>query len=152
MAKALGRASICSTYLTDKKYANQQLCQGHKKCHAESKDSNRKQSAGPYVPKYYDAKGKLVEMKKNSAKFMTVAGIRILFFNEESDEGYGIQLGEQMHRNNNYSLRAAIYQTGSSDPELVEVKKQMEEALLEAETRLLRDYLKMQFVLEELKD
>ena len=39
-------------------------------------------------------------------------------------------------------LRAAIYQTGVSDPELREIKRQMITVLEEAEKELLREYLK----------
>ena len=47
-----------------------------------------------------------------------------------------------MRRNKIYDLRAATYQTGVSDPELREIKRQMITALAEAERELLREYLK----------
>ena len=65
-------------------------------------------NAGPFIPKYFNDQGQLVEMKKNKI----------------------------------YDLRAAIYQTGVTDPELREIKRQMITALEEAEKELLRGYLK----------
>jgi len=99
-------------------------------------------NAGPFIPKYFNHQGQLVEMKKNSAKIETIAGISTLSFNEESDKGYYIRLDKDMRRNKIYDLRAAIYQTGVSDPELREIKRQMITALAEAERELLREYLK----------
>ena len=99
-------------------------------------------NAGPFVPKYFNYQGQLVEMKKNSAKIVTIDGIRTLAFNEESDKAYNIRLDRDMRRNKIYDLRAAIYQTGVSVPELREIKRQMITVLEEAEKELLRGYLK----------
>uniref|UniRef100_A0A175YLU9 Uncharacterized protein n=1 Tax=Daucus carota subsp. sativus TaxID=79200 RepID=A0A175YLU9_DAUCS len=99
-------------------------------------------NAGPFIPKYLNHKGQLVEMKKNSAKIVTIAGIRTLAFNEESDKAYNIKLDRDLRRNKIHDLRAAIYQTGVSDPELREIKRQMITVLEEAERELLRGYLK----------
>ena len=109
-------------------------------------------NAGPFVPKYFNDKGQLVEMKKNSAQLETVAGIRALMFNEESDKAYYIRLDKDMKRNKIYDLRAAIYQTGVSDPELREIKRQMIAALAEAEKELLREYLKTANGVYEVKE
>ncbi|KAL1804880.1 hypothetical protein ACET3Z_027948 [Daucus carota] len=98
-------------------------------------------NAGPFIPKYFNSQGQLVEMKKNSAKIETVAGVSALSFNEESDKGH-IMLNKDMKKNKIYDLRAAIYQTGVSNPELRDVKRQMVAALEEAEKELLRGYLK----------
>ncbi|KAL1818288.1 hypothetical protein ACET3Z_013157 [Daucus carota] len=99
-------------------------------------------NAGPFIPKYPNHKGQLVEMKKNSAKIETIGGIRTLAFNEESDKAYNIRLDRDLKKNKIYDLRAAIYQTGVSDPELREIKRQMITVLEEAEKELLRGYLK----------
>ncbi|KAK1400410.1 hypothetical protein POM88_000015 [Heracleum sosnowskyi] len=104
-----------------------------------------------YVPKYRDAHGKIVEMKRNSAKFNTALGIKVLEFNLESDKSYFIRLGNEMRRNSIYSLRAATYQTGESDPELKELKKIMVDELEKAERRLLIDYLRTVPDIEEIK-
>ncbi|KAK1390407.1 hypothetical protein POM88_018585 [Heracleum sosnowskyi] len=104
-----------------------------------------------YIPKYRDAYGKIVEMKRNSAKFKTALGIKVLEFNLESDKSYYIRLGNEMRKNNIYSLRAAIYQTGESDPELKELKEIMVEELEKAERRLLIDYLRTVPDIEEIK-
>ncbi|KAL1826576.1 hypothetical protein ACET3Z_004988 [Daucus carota] len=98
-------------------------------------------NAGPFIPKYLNHKGQLVEMKKNSAKIETIGGIRTLAFNEESDKAYNIRLDRDLKKNKIYDLRAAIYQTGVSDPELREIKRQMITVLEEAERELLRGYL-----------
>ncbi|KAK1393465.1 hypothetical protein POM88_012521 [Heracleum sosnowskyi] len=104
-----------------------------------------------YIPKYRDAYGKIVEMKKNSAKFNTALGIKVLEFNLESDKSCYIRLGNEMRKNNIYSLRAAIYQTGESDPELKELKEIMVDELAKAERRLLIDYLRTVPDIEEIK-
>ncbi|KAK1369518.1 hypothetical protein POM88_035610 [Heracleum sosnowskyi] len=104
-----------------------------------------------YIPKYRDAYGKIVEMKRNNAKFKTALGIKVLEFNLESDKSYYIRLGNEMRKNNIYSLRAAIYQTGEGDPELKELKEIMVEELEKAERRLLIDYLRTVPDIEEIK-
>ncbi|KAK1371596.1 hypothetical protein POM88_037688 [Heracleum sosnowskyi] len=104
-----------------------------------------------YIPKYRDAYGKIVEMKRNSARFKTALGIKVLEFNLESDKSYFIRLGNEMRKNSIYSLRAAIYQTGESDPELKELKEIMVDELEKAERRLLIDYLRTVPDIEEIK-
>ncbi|KAK1403968.1 hypothetical protein POM88_003573 [Heracleum sosnowskyi] len=81
-------------------------------------------SAGSYIPRYRDDNGKLVEMQRNR---------------------------NDMRKNNIYSLRAAIYQTGESDPELKELKEIMVDELDKAERRLLIDYLRTVPDIEEIK-
>ncbi|KAK1372262.1 hypothetical protein POM88_028455 [Heracleum sosnowskyi] len=104
-----------------------------------------------YIPKYRDYTGKLVEMKRNSARFRTALGIKTLEFNLESDKSYFIRLGNDMRRNSIYSLRAAINQTGESDSELKELKEIMVDELEKAERRLLIDYLRTVPDIEEVK-
>ncbi|KAK1355749.1 hypothetical protein POM88_049005 [Heracleum sosnowskyi] len=104
-----------------------------------------------YIPKYKDAHGNLVEMRRNSAKLSTALGIKVLEFNLESDKAFIIRLGNDMRRNNIYSLRAAIYQTGESDPELKELKEIMIAELERAERRLLTDYIRTVPDIEEIK-
>ena len=90
-------------------------------------------------------------MERNSARFQTFAGVRVLVFNEKSSKANYIRLGNEMHRNSILSLRAAIYQTGDDEPELKAVKRQMMDALIDAEDRLLKNYLSKQWGLEEIK-
>ncbi|KAK1404787.1 hypothetical protein POM88_004392 [Heracleum sosnowskyi] len=104
-----------------------------------------------YIPNYRDAYGKIVEMKRNSARLRTDLGVKVLEFNLESDKPYFIRLGNEMRKNSIYSLRAAIYQTGESDPELRELKKVMVEELERAERRLLIDYLRTVPDIQEIK-
>ncbi|KAK1401154.1 hypothetical protein POM88_000759 [Heracleum sosnowskyi] len=104
-----------------------------------------------YIPKYRDHTGKLVEMKRNSARLRTALGIKTLEFNLESDKSYFIRLGNDMRRNSIYSLRAAIYQTGESDSELKELKEIMVDELEKAERRLLIDYLRTVPDIQEIK-
>ncbi|KAK1397655.1 hypothetical protein POM88_007518 [Heracleum sosnowskyi] len=104
-----------------------------------------------YIPKYRDHTGKLVEMKRNRARFKTALGTKVLEFNLESDKAHYIRLGNDMRRNNIYSLRAAIYQTGESDSELKELKEIMVDELEKAERRLLIDYLRTVPDIEEVK-
>ncbi|KAK1378063.1 hypothetical protein POM88_024807 [Heracleum sosnowskyi] len=104
-----------------------------------------------YIPKYRDAHGNLVEMRRNSAKLSTALGTKVLEFNLESDKAYYIKLGNEMRKNSIYSLRAAIYQTGESDPELKEVKKIMMEELERAEKKLLSDYIRTVPEIQEIK-
>ncbi|KAK1389321.1 hypothetical protein POM88_017499 [Heracleum sosnowskyi] len=104
-----------------------------------------------YIPKYRDAYGKIVEMKRNSAKFKTALGIKVLEFNLESDKSYYIKLGNEMRKNSIYSLRASIYQTGEGDPEYKELKEIMIAELERAERRLLTDYLRTVPDIQEIK-
>ncbi|KAK1378977.1 hypothetical protein POM88_025721 [Heracleum sosnowskyi] len=104
-----------------------------------------------YIPKYRDAYGKIVEMKRNSARFKTALGIKVLEFNLESDKSYFIRLENEMRKNSIYSLRDAIYQTGESNPELKELKEIMVDELEKAERRLLIDYLRTVPDIEEIK-
>ncbi|KAK1396936.1 hypothetical protein POM88_006799 [Heracleum sosnowskyi] len=95
-----------------------------------------------YIPKYRDHTGNLVEMKKNSARFRTALNKKVLEFNLESDKAFYIRLGNEMNKNNIYSLRAAIYQIGEDEPELKELKKDMIAELDRAERKLLSDYIR----------
>ncbi|KAK1363787.1 hypothetical protein POM88_039348 [Heracleum sosnowskyi] len=104
-----------------------------------------------YIPKYRDAYGKLVEMKRNSARFKTALGVKVLEFNLESDKAHYIRLGNDMKKNSIYSLRAAIYQTGEGDPEYKELKEIMIAELENAERRLLIDYLRTVPDVQEVK-
>ncbi|KAK1394883.1 hypothetical protein POM88_013939 [Heracleum sosnowskyi] len=104
-----------------------------------------------YIPKYKDAHGNLVEMRRDSAKLSTALGIKVLEFNLESDKAFIIRLGNDMRRNSIYSLRAAIYQTGESDPELKELKEIMIAELERAERRLLTDYIRTVPDIQEIK-
>ncbi|KAK1399123.1 hypothetical protein POM88_008986 [Heracleum sosnowskyi] len=104
-----------------------------------------------YTPKYRDHTGKLVEMKRNSARFKTALGRKVLEFNLESDKAQYIRLGNDMKKNSIYSLRAAIYQTGEGDPEYKELKEIMITELENAERRLLIDYLRTVPDIEEVK-
>ncbi|KAK1393574.1 hypothetical protein POM88_012630 [Heracleum sosnowskyi] len=108
-------------------------------------------SAGSYIPRFRDYNGKLVEMQRNSARLRTDLGIKVLEFNLESDKSFIIKLGNDMRKNNIYSLRAAIYQTGESDPELREIKKIMIAELERAERKLLQDYIRTVPDIEEIK-
>ncbi|KAK1388239.1 hypothetical protein POM88_016417 [Heracleum sosnowskyi] len=104
-----------------------------------------------YIPKYRDAYGKIVEMKRNSARFRTALEMKVLEFNLESDKPFYIKLGNEMRKNSIYSLRAAIYQTGEGDPELKELKENMIAELERAERRLLTDYLRTVPDIQEIK-
>ncbi|KAK1399232.1 hypothetical protein POM88_009095 [Heracleum sosnowskyi] len=104
-----------------------------------------------YIPKYRDAYGKVVEMKRNSARFRTALEMKVLEFNLESDKPFYIKLGNEMRKNSIYSLRAAIYQTGEGDPELKELKENMIAELERAERRLLTDYLRTVPDIQEIK-
>ena len=104
-----------------------------------------------YIPKYRDHAGKLVEMKRNSSRLRTDLGIKVLEFNLESDKPHFIKLGNEMRKNSIYSLRAAIYQTEETTPELKEVKEIMIAELENAERRLLIDYLRTVPDVEEVK-
>ena len=102
-------------------------------------------STASYVPKYRAHDGRLVEMKRNSARLVTTDGIKVLEFNAESDKAFIIRLGNEMKRNSISDLRAAIYQTRESDPELKKIKEQMIAELEYAEEKLLNDYLNTAF-------
>ncbi|KAK1387983.1 hypothetical protein POM88_016161 [Heracleum sosnowskyi] len=104
-----------------------------------------------YIPKYRNHAGQLVKMKKNSARFTTALGIKVLEFNLESDKAQYIRLGNDMKKNSIYSLRAAIYQTDEGDPEYKELKEIMIAELENAERRLLIDYLRTVPDIEEVK-
>ncbi|KAK1396131.1 hypothetical protein POM88_005994 [Heracleum sosnowskyi] len=104
-----------------------------------------------YIPKYRDAYGNVIEMKRNSTRLRTDLGVKVLEFNQESDKAHFIRLGNEMRKNSIYSLRAAIYQTGESDSELKELKEIMVEELEKTERRLLIDYLRTVPDIQEIK-
>ena len=83
-------------------------------------------SDAPYVPKYRDCAGNIVDMKRNSAKLKTILGTTFLEFNAESEKSYLIKLGKEMKENKINHLRAAIYQINGADPELKKIKEEME--------------------------
>lgn len=72
-------------------------------------------SDAPYVPKYRDSAGNIVDMKRNSSKLKTILGTTFLEFNVESEKSYLIKLGKEMKQNKINHLRAAIYQINGAD-------------------------------------
>ena len=96
-----------------------------------------------FKPKYLNAYGKEVEMKKGDAKLETFLGKTMLSFNPESIKGYAIDIGSGMHRSNIRDLRAAIYQLEANTDELVKIKEDMEKHLEAAEEKLMIEFLDM---------
>ena len=62
-----------------------------------------------YIPKITQDDGSEIEMKKNSSVMETIAGTRILGYNNDADRPRVIQLGDVMRRSKASALRSAIY-------------------------------------------
>ncbi|KAL6500615.1 hypothetical protein OROHE_025412 [Orobanche hederae] len=117
-----------------------------KKLVLKSKKLLKVKTIYPYVPKYINHEGKVVEMKWNSTKLTEgLLGEKFLEFNSDADKVGYIKLGANMKRNKINDLRAAIYQTGEFDPELMQIRKEMIAELEAAERQLLKDYLRTIF-------
>ena len=89
-----------------------------------------------FKPKYLNAHGEEVEMKKGDAKLESFLGKTMLSFNPESIKGYAIDIGSGMHRTKIRDLRAAIYQVEADIDELVKIKEDMEKHLEVVEEKL----------------
>ena len=61
-------------------------------------------------------------MQKNSSVIETIAGTRILGYNNDADRQRVIQLGDAMRRSKASALRSSIYQTRQDTEELSFVK------------------------------
>ena len=72
----------------------------------------------------------------------TIAGTRILGYNNDADRPRVIQLGDAMRRSKAQALRSAIYQTGEDTEELKSVKTQMIQTLREIEEQLITQFVK----------
>ena len=96
-----------------------------------------------FKPKYLNAYGKEIEMKKGDAKMETFLGKTMLSFNPESIKGNAIDIGSGMHKNNIRDLRASIYQLEANTDELVKIKEDMEKHLEAAEEKLIIEFLDM---------
>ena len=96
-----------------------------------------------FKPKYLNAYGVEVEMKKGDAKLESFLGKTMLSFNPESIKGYAIDIGSGMHRSKIRDLRAAIYQLEANTDELGRIKEEMEKHLEAAEEKLMNEFLNM---------
>ena len=96
-----------------------------------------------FKPKYLNAYGKEVEMKKGDAKLETFLGKTMLSFNTKSIKGYAIDIGSGMHKSNIRDLRATIYQLEANTDEFVKIKEDMEKHLEAAEEKLMIEFLDM---------
>ena len=99
-------------------------------------------SDAEYVPKITQEDGSETNMEKNSSVIETIAGTRILGYNNEADRPGAIQLGEAMKRCKARALRSAIYQTGEDNEELKTVKAQMIQTLRQIEEDLITKFVK----------
>ncbi|XP_063941354.1 uncharacterized protein LOC135149542 [Daucus carota subsp. sativus] len=99
-------------------------------------------SDAEYVPKITQEDGSEINMEKNSSVMETIAGTRILGYNNEADRPGAIQLGEAMKRCKARALRSAIYQTGEDNEELKTVKAQMIQTLRQIEEDLITQFVK----------
>ncbi|XP_063945988.1 flocculation protein FLO11-like [Daucus carota subsp. sativus] len=95
-----------------------------------------------YVPKITQEDGSEINMEKNSSVLETIAGTRILGYNNEADRPGAIQLGEAMKRCKARALRSAIYQTGEDNEEIKTVKAQMIQTLKQIEEDLITQFVK----------
>ena len=96
-----------------------------------------------FKPKYLNAHGEEVEMKKGDAKLESFLGKTMLSFNPESIKGCAIDIDSGMHRTKIRDLRAAIYQLEADTDELVKIKEDMEKHLEAAEEKLMIEFLDM---------
>ena len=96
-----------------------------------------------FKPKYLNAHGEEVEMKKGDAKLESFLGKTMLSFNPESIKGCAIDIGSGMHRTKIRDLRATIYQLEADTYELVKIKEDMEKHLEVAEEKLMIEFLDM---------
>ena len=96
-----------------------------------------------FKPKYLNAVGAEIEMKKGDAKLESFLGKTMLSFNPESIKGYAIDIGSGMHRRKIKDLRAAIYQLEANTDELGRIKEEMEKYLEAAEEKLVDKFLDM---------
>ena len=96
-----------------------------------------------FKPKYLNADGVEIEMKKGDAKLESFLGKTMLSFNPESIKGYAIDIGSGMHRSRIKDLRAAIYQLEANTDELRRIKEEMEKHLEAAEEKLVDEFLDM---------
>ncbi|XP_063945846.1 uncharacterized protein LOC135151364 [Daucus carota subsp. sativus] len=102
-------------------------------------------SDAEYVPKITLEDGSEIDMEKNSSVMETIAGTRILGYNNEAERPGAIQLGEAMKRSKANALRSAICQTGDEDEELKIVKSQMIQTLKQIEEDLItNNYYKLE--------
>ena len=96
-----------------------------------------------FKPKYLNAHGEEVEMKKGDAKMESFLGKTMLSFNPESIKGCAIDIDFGMHRTKIRDLRAAIYQIEADTDELMKIKEDMENHLEAAEEKLMIEFLDM---------
>ena len=96
-----------------------------------------------FKPKYLNAHGEEVEMKKGDAKLESFLGKTMLSFNPRTIKGCAIDIDSGMHRTKIRDLRAAIYQLEADTDELVKIKEDMEKHLEAAEEKLMIEFLDM---------
>ena len=105
-----------------------------------------------FKPKYLNADGVEIEIKKGDAKLESFLGKTMLSFNPESIKGYAIDIGSGMHRSRIKDLRPAIYQLEENIDELRRIKEEMEKHLEAAEEKLVDEFLDMNLMFRRVEE
>ena len=81
-------------------------------------------------------------MKKNSAKLEVILKGKCLCYNEDSSHPRVIRLNDGLERNHISALRTAIYQIGSQNEEMKQVKATIAQVLRIKEEKLISNFVK----------
>ncbi|KAL8089399.1 hypothetical protein AgCh_039010 [Apium graveolens] len=98
-----------------------------------------------FISKIVEDDGREIPMRKNSAKVEVILKGRCLYYNEDSSHPRVIRLEDGLERNHISTLRTAIYQIGSQDEELKQVKATLAQVLRNAEEKLISNFVKNHF-------
>ncbi|KAL8104425.1 hypothetical protein AgCh_028585 [Apium graveolens] len=86
--------------------------------------------------------GSETPMKKNSAKLEVLLNEKCMCYNEDSSHLRVIRLNDGLERNHISALRTAIYQIGSQDEEMKQVKATISQVLRIKEEKLISSFVK----------
>ena len=98
-----------------------------------------------FVPNIFEDDGSEIPMKKDSAKLEVILKKKCLCYNEDSSHPRVIRLGDGLERNHISALRTAIYQIGSQDEEMKQVKATLAQVMRNAEDKLISNFVKNHF-------
>ena len=95
-----------------------------------------------FIPSIVENDGSEIQMKKNSAKLEVLLNEKCLCYNEDSSHPRVIRLDDDLERNHISVLRTAIYQIGSQNEEMKQVKTTLSQVLRIKEEKLISHFVK----------
>ncbi|KAL8106700.1 hypothetical protein AgCh_023449 [Apium graveolens] len=98
-----------------------------------------------FIPNIVEDDGSEIPIKKDSAKLEVILKEKCMCYNEDSSHPRIIRLGDGLEKNHISALRTLIYQIGSQDEQMKQVKATLAQVLRITEEKLISNFVKNHF-------